>query len=157
MFKKLFLLSFLFLLMCQCAAEDDICESGEFTPRMIVKFKSKEGKLKTLNSVFVKVDYGNGLETIISREIATDSVIIPLKVDESIFTNVYFCTTKNGIDSKVKVNYIQKSQYVSPACGIKKNYENFNPVLETPNEVTALEINQNEIINESKTHLYLIF
>ena len=50
-----------------------------------------------------------------------------------------------------------KSEYVSPACGFKKLYENVKEELTTPNPVTKLELNQTQIINEDKTHLYLVF
>ena len=52
-----FFLSFLFLVTC--GSEDDICLGGEATPRVKLKFKTlATGKLKTLDSVFVKIDYG---------------------------------------------------------------------------------------------------
>ena len=156
MFKKFFILILLSFLIYSCTSDDDICLNGDTTSRLKVKFRTKEGKIKTLDSLYVKVDYGNGAENILTRG-KTDSVLIPLKIDESTFTDVYFSTTKKGIYSKVKLHYTTTTEFVSAACGIKRIYDNLNPVLEIPAEVTALEKNQNQIVNESKTHLFLIF
>lgn len=156
MLKKGFLLILLFFLIYSCTSEDDICLNGDTTSRLKVKFKTKEGKIKTLDSLYIKVDYGNGAESILAQSVI-DSALVPLRIDESTFTDLYFSTSKMGVYSKVKLNYTTTTEFVSPACGIKRNYENLNPVLEIPSEVTALEKNQNQILNEDKTHLFLIF
>ena len=87
----------------------------------------------------------------------TDSLLIPLRIDASDFTDIYISTSKTVNTSKIKLKYTTISEYVSPACGIKRIYDNLEPVLEIPSEVTALEKNQNQIANEAKTHLFLIF
>lgn len=140
-----------------CGGDDDICESGEGTPRMKVAFKSLQtGKTVTLDSLYVAVDYGSGkvqlgkLEKIGSR-------LIPLRVDDSPYTDVYFRLSDKGAESQVRVNYTTKSTYVSPGCGIKKYYENLTSALTTPNPVQKLEEGQNQIENEDKTNLYLLF
>ncbi len=156
MFKKFFLLILVSFLIYSCTSDDDICLNGDTTSRLKVKFRTKEGKIKTLDSLYLKVDYGNGAENILARG-KTDSVLIPLKIDESTFTDLYFSTTKKGTYSKIKLNYTTTTEFVSAACGIKRIYDNLDPVLEIPAEVTALEKNQNQIVNESKTHLFLIF
>lgn len=156
MFKKFFLLILVSFLIYSCTSDDDICLNGDTTSRLKVKFRTKEGKIKTLDSLYLKVDYGNGAENILVRG-KTDSVLIPLKIDESTFTDLYFSTKKKGTYSKVKLNYTTTTEFVSAACGIKRIYDNLDPVLEIPAEVTALEKNQNQIVNESKTHLFLIF
>lgn len=156
MMKKVFLLILLSFLIYSCNSEDDICLGGDATPRLKVKFKTQDNKLLTLDSVYVKVDYGSGAELILAKS-KTDSVIIPLRVDESSSTDIYLSKSKIGTYSKIKLNYTIISEYVSPACGIKRIYDNINPVLEILNEVKAVEKNQNQIANESKTHLYFIF
>ena len=65
--------------------------------------------------------------------------------------------TKKGNVSKIKLNYNTTSEYVSPACGFKRLYQNLSGSLETANPVTKVELNQNQIINENKAHLYLVF
>ena len=89
----------------------------------------------------------------------TDSVLIPLRAEDLSFTEIFVSTSRvaNAPQSKIKLNYTVKSEYVSPACGIKRLYENLNPVLETANPVLAAEKNQNEIVDESKTHIFLLF
>lgn len=149
------------LLFCisllNCGGEDDICTSGEATPRIKIKFKTTDNKLQTLDSLFVSVDYGGGQKTVINGQTAVDSILLPLRVDDSPFTDVYVKLGAKLPVSKIKINYTSTSQYVSPACGIKKLYENLNSVLETPNPVLKIEQNQTQITNEAKTSLYLIF
>jgi hypothetical protein len=55
------------------------------------------------------------------------------------------------------LNYTTVAEYVSPACGIKKVYQNFRPELEISNPVLGLETNQTQITDESKTHFFLLF
>lgn len=146
------------LFLFSCSSEDDICVGGEATPRMKIKFKTQaNGKFKTLDSVFVKVDYGNGAIPLLGNDFRTDSITIPLRVDDTSFTKIYIGLSRAAVNSEVKINYTTTSEYVSPACGIKKSYQNVNSVLETPGVVLAVEQNQNEIVNESKTHLFLLF
>ena len=146
--------------LVSCGSDDDICTSGEATPRMLLKFKTQTtGNVRTMDSIFVSVDYGDGKVEVINRKIATDSVFIPLRVDESPSTAIFVSTDSinSANPSKITFNYTTKTAYVSPACGIKKTYENLNGTLENPNPVVAIEQNQNEIINEDKTHFYLLF
>ena len=149
---------FLFLLtLFSCGSDDDICLGGEATPRMKLKFKTQStGKLKTMDSLFVKVDYGNGPVSVIAAS-KVDSVLIPLRVDDVPFTKIFVGISKTAVTSQIKINYTTISQYVSPACGVKKIYESADPVLEVPNPVLSIEKNQNQIIDESKTHFYLLF
>ena len=155
-FRLFFVFTILFTLF-SCGSDDDICLGGEATPRMKLKFKTQlTGKLKTLDSLYIKVDYGNGPVSVIAVA-RVDSVLIPLRVEDVPFTKIYVSLLKNKSTSEIKINYTTKTQYVSPACGIKKIYENAEPVLEVPNPVLSIEKNQNQIIDESKTHFYLLF
>lgn len=157
-FLKIFLVSLFLFSLFSCGSDDDICISGEATPRMKLKFKTKAtGKLKTMDSLFVNVDYGNGKVPVIATKTKTDSVFIPLRVDDVPFTKIYVGISRAAVTSEVKINYTTKSQYVSPACGIKKIYENVSSVLEVPNPVVEIEQNQTQITDESKTHFFLLF
>ncbi len=143
--------------MISCGSDDDICTSGEATPRMKIKFKNAAtGNAKTLDSLYVDVDYGNGAINVSQQRLA-DSTLIPLRVDENEFTEIYVHLTKNGAKSKIKVNYSTKTEYVSPACGIKKLYENLETTLSNADPVLSVENNQTSILDENKTHLYLHF
>ncbi|PTT39526.1 hypothetical protein DBR28_07230 [Chryseobacterium sp. HMWF028] len=155
-FKFLIAICFLGMLF-SCGGDDDICESGEGTPRMKVAFRSMDtGKEITLDSLYVAVDYGAG-KVQLGKLTKIDSRLIPLRVDTSPYTDVYFRLSNKGAESKVRVNYGTKSTYVSPGCGIKKSYENLNSELVTPNPVLKLDAGQNQIENEDKTNLYLSF
>ncbi|WP_447608275.1 DUF6452 family protein [Chryseobacterium sp. M5A1_1a] len=144
-------------MLFSCGGDDDICESGEGTPRMKIAFKSKEtGKATTVDTLYVAVDYGSG-KVDLGKLAKIDSRLIPLRVDDSPYTDVYFRTRIKGDESKVRVKYTTKSIYVSPGCGAKKNYENLTSELITPNPVLSVEDGQNQIENEDKTNLYLLF
>ena len=157
-FLKIFLLSIFLMSLFSCGSDDDICLSGEATPRVKLKFKTQStGKLKTLDSLFVNVDYGNGIIPVFASNSKVDSVLIPLRVDENPFTKIYVGLSKNAITSIIKINYTTQSQYVSPACGIKKIYENADATVEIPNPVLGIEKNQNQITDEAKTHFFLLF
>lgn len=155
--KIIFVLLFSISLF-SCGSDDDVCISGEATPRMKIKFKTKAtGKMKTMDSLFIAVDYGVGPVAVFGTVSKTDSVLIPLRVDENPFTKMYVGISRTAVNSEIKINYTTDSEYVSPACGIKKLYQNVSSVLEVPNAVSGLEQNQTQIIDESKTHLYLLF
>ena len=144
------------LFLSSCQGDDDVCVSGEATPRMKVKFKSADGRVATLDSLYVDINYGSGLVNVIKAK-SIDSVTIPLRVDNNPFTEISLRTTNKGNSSKVKINYTLKSEYVSPACGFKRLYENVGATLVTPNPVIKIEQNQDQIIDENKTHFYFIF
>lgn len=155
---KFLFVSLFFISFFSCTSDDDICTSGEATPRIKIKFKTKStGKLKTLDSLYINVDYGSGKVPVIARKLKTDSVYIPLRVDENPYTEIYVGLSKAAVTSKIKINYTTTSQYVSPACGIKKNYENVSSTVEIPNPVLDTEQSQTQITDENKTHLFLLF
>ncbi|SFI25820.1 DUF6452 family protein [Halpernia frigidisoli] len=162
--KKIFLFSLFSLVLFSCGSEDDICTSGEGTPRIKIKFKTQaNNKLKSLDSIFVSADLGSGVQPVLAQKFPTDSIVIPLRVDDAPYTDIYVSLASKVPAgqvlnvSKIRINYTTKSQYVSPACGIKKTYENLNSVLINPNPVLNLEQTQTQITNEAKTSLYLIF
>lgn len=144
-------------LLTSCENDDDVCVSGEATPRLKIKFKSADNKVLTLESLYLDVDYGNNNILTVVEATKVDSVLVPIRVDDAGFTELYVRTTKNGKVSKIKLNYNTTSEYVSPACGFKRLYQNLSGTLETANPVTKVELNQNQIINENKAHLYLVF
>lgn len=144
------------LFLSSCQGDDDVCVSGEATPRMKVKFKSADGRVATLDSLYVDINYGSGLVNVIKAK-SIDSATIPLRVDNNPFTEISLRTSEKGSASKIKVTYSLKSEYVSPACGFKRLYENVGGTLVTPNPVIKIEQNQDQIIDENKTHFYFIF
>ena len=144
------------LFLSSCQGDDDVCVSGEATPRMKVKFKSADGRVATLDSLYIDINYGSGLVNVIKAK-SVDSAMIPLRVDNNPFTEISLRTSEKGSASKIKVTYSLKSEYVSPACGFKRLYENVGATLVTPNPVIKIEQNQDQIIDENKTHFYFIF
>ena len=155
--KLIFPFLILGFLFTSCENDDDVCVSGEATPRLKIKFKSADNKVLTLDSLYLDVDYGNNNILTVVRAAKVDSALIPIRVDDAGFTELYVRKTKKGSVSKIKLNYNTTSEYVSPACGFKRLYQNLTGTLETANPVTKVELNQNQIINENKAHLYLVF
>lgn len=148
---------FLAFLLMACENDDDVCVQGEGTPQLKLKFRTQAtGKLRTLDSLYLNVDYGNGPVKVVQKA-NVDSVFIPLRVDQNSFTDFWVKETKYGDSSLIRVNYTTKSIYVSPACGMKRNYENVTYQLLNAQPVVELMPELNEITNESKTHLYLLF
>lgn len=154
--KYWLLLFFGVLFLSSCEGDDDVCVTGEATPRMKVKFKTADGRVATLDSLYVDVNYGAGNVSVIKAK-EVDSAMIPLRVDNNLFTEISLRTSNKGNASKIKVTYTLKSEYVSPACGFKRLYENVGGILETPIPVIKIEKNQDQIIDENKTHFYFIF
>ncbi|MCT2407380.1 DUF6452 family protein [Chryseobacterium antibioticum] len=155
-FKFLVMICFIGMLF-SCGGEDDICESGEGTPRMKVSFKNlANDKVRTLDSLYVAVDYGSG-KVQLGKLTKIDSRLIPLRVDDSPYTDVYFRLADKGTESHIRVTYTTKTKYVSPGCGIKKSYENLSSELIQSNPVLKVETGQNQIENEDKTNLFLLF
>lgn len=153
--KRLFFLLTLSFLVLSCGGSDDICESGEGTPRMKVSFKNGD-KLTTLDSLKVYVDLGNSTVDL-GWKTNAESILVPLRVDNAPYTEMYIKTGNKQDSSKVRVTYNTKTQYVSPGCGVKMNYTDLNGELLIPNSVIKIENGQNFIENEEKTNLYLIF
>lgn len=152
-YLKLIIFFFTLTSLLSCGSDDDICESGEGTPRMKIMFKT-EGKTTTLDSIKVIADLGNAIVDFgWNRNV--DSLFVPLRVDDSPYTDLYFRTSTQEDSSRVRVNYSSKAIYVSPGCGAKKNYENVNSVLSNPNSILSVEQGQNFIQNEEKTNLFL--
>ncbi|WP_144281744.1 DUF6452 family protein [Chryseobacterium echinoideorum] len=154
-YLKFIILFCAFTSMISCGGDDDICESGEGTPRMKIMFKTG-GKITVVDSIKIFADLGTAVVDFgWNRNV--DSVFVPLRVDDSPFTDIYIKTSAKQDSSKIRVNYTTKSIYVSPGCGVKRNYENLNSVLLLPNSVTSVEQGQNFIQDEEKTNLYLNF
>lgn len=154
---KLLSICALSTLLFSCTSDDDICENGEGTPQLKLRFRTlATGKLKTLDSLYLNVDYGNGPIEVV-RKALVDSVLVPLRVDDAPYTDFYVKLNKNGDSSVIRVNYTAKSVYVSPACGMKRHYENVSSTLIKDQPVLQVNQELNEITDEKKTHLYLLF
>jgi len=155
--KNLILVFGFLFLLTSCGGDDDICLNADSTPRLKVKFHDAQGRLISLDSLYTYVDYGNPKLTNILSAKDVDSVLIPLKVDDSPYTDIYFKRRINGDSSKVRINYDSKAIYVSPACGFKKNYENLKAEVLKSNPVSSVEQNNTSLTDETTINFYLRF
>lgn len=145
------------LTLVACNSDDDICTNDERSPRLKLKFKDQNNKLKTLDTLFINVDYGDGERNVIART-QVDSVLVPLRIDGAPYTDLKIFTSRKATSAALlRVNYTERLEYVSSACGIRKLYEKVSPQLLAPSPVTDIEPIQKEILNEDKTHIYLVF
>lgn len=145
------------LLLTSCGGDDDICLNSDSTPRLKLKFHDSSNRLIRLDSLYVDVDYGNdNIKTIIAQA-NVDSVFIPLRIDNSPYTDIYFRLRKREDTSKVRINYTNRAIYVSPACGFKQNYDNLNAELMQNNPVQNVESNYTSLTDETRINFYLRF
>ena len=154
--KRFFILLVVSLFLVSCGSDDDICTSGEASPRVKIKFRDTDNKTYKIPQIFVDADYGNGMVTVVTAA-NVDSVFVPLRVDNSPFTKIQVRQTATGLASAITLNYTTKSEYVSPACGVKRLYEDIKGSLDSPNPVVDIQQVQTQIINEDQTHFYFIF
>lgn len=145
------------LLLTSCGSDDDICLGEESTPRLKLKFRNANNQLVRLDSLYVDVDYGKETLTNIISSANVDSVFVPMKIDDSPYTDIYFRTRKGQTGSKLRVTYEMKSIYVSPACGFKINYENMAAELIQANPVQSVQSNNTSLTDENTINFYLLF
>lgn len=146
------------MLLTSCGSDDDICLSTDSTPRLKLKFRNANDQLVRLDTLYVDVDYGKTeLTNIITAAANVDSVFVPMRIDESPYTDIYIKQRKAGPTSKIRINYDAKSIYVSPACGFKINYENLKADLLEGNPVQSVQSNNTSLTDETKINFYLRF
>lgn len=145
------------MLLTSCGSDDDICLGQESTPRLKLKFRNANNQLYTADTLYVDVDYGKKTLTNIIYAANVDSVFVPLRIDESPYTDIYFRTRREQAGSKLRVNYDKKSIYVSPACGFKINYENLKGTLLQSNPVQDIQTTNTTLTDENSINFYLRF
>lgn len=156
--KNLLWIFGMLLLLTSCGSDDDICLGEESTPRLKLKFRNASNNLlTTVDTLYVDVDYGKTPLTNIIYSANVDSVFVPLRIDESPYTDIYFRTRRGQTGSKLRVTYNKKSIYVSPACGFKINYENLKPELTGTTPVQNIQTNNTSLTDENSINFYLRF
>lgn len=155
--KKFVLFAVACVALLSCSSEDDICLSGESTPRLKILFKDATANKQTqLSRLIIEVDYGSGF-VLVQDAVRVDSVLLPLRVDQSSSTQIKLRTDPEQNPSVLSVHYQNKAQYVSPACGFKRTYHDVTYNLSGEGTVDSFEALTNEIFDETNPHLYLNF
>lgn len=155
--KKIFFFLSFMMLLTSCGSDDDICLGEESTPRMKVKFRNANNQLMQMDSLYVDVNYGKTVDTNILVGVRVDSIFVPLRIDDSPYTDLYVRRRKNEAKSKIRIHYDSKSIYVSPPCGFKKNYENLSAELLETGPVQSIQYNQTSLTDETSINFYLRF
>ncbi len=151
--KKIIFITFLLSFMLSCE-KDDICVDGN-TPHLIVRFFDTDDHslVKAVTSLSIEVDSLGVFVPI--NVISTDSIVIPLRVDED-FTKIRL--TKNtgeitAISDEFTLNYDRDEVFVSRSCGYKMNYLNVQESNVTTNWLNSLLINNQTILDEKEKHI----
>lgn len=148
----------LLLLLTSCGSDDDICLGQESTPRLKLLFRNANNQLAAVDTLYVDVDYGkDSLKSFITALPNQDSVMIPLRIDDSPYTDFYVRQRMAGPRSKIRISYDKKSIYVSPACGFKINYENLQGEVLQTNPVQSIQSNITTLTDENSINFYLRF
>ena len=155
--QKLFLFLSILFLLTSCGGDDDICLNSDSTPSLKLKFRNNIDQQVRLDSLYVDVDYGNNTYKNILTRANADSVMIPLRIDDSPYTDVRIRLRKRGAVSSIRISYDKKSIYVSPACGFKINFENLKADLLQSDPVHSILSNHTSLTDESKVNFYLRF
>lgn len=145
------------MLLTSCGSDDDICLGEESTPRLKLKFRNANNQLIQMDSLYIDVNYGKTEDTNILVGVRLDSVFVPLRIDDSPFTDFYIRRRKNDPKSKIRISYDAKSIYVSPPCGFKRNYENLSAELLETGPVQSIQSNQTSLTDETSINFYLRF
>ena len=156
--RKLLFIFGLLMFLTSCGSDDDICLGEESTPRLKMLFRNANNQTTLLDTLYVDVDYGkDSLTHIITAAVRQDSVMVPLRIDESAYTDIYIKQRKVGPRSKIRVSYEKKAIYVSPACGFKINYDNLKADLQEGNPVQSIQPNNTALSDETTINFYLRF
>ena len=146
------------LLLTSCGSEDDICLGEESTPRLKLQFRNANNQIVALDTLYVDVDYGkDSLKQIVTAAVRQDSVMVPMRIDNSPYTDIYIKQRLVGPRSKIRITYDQKAIYVSPACGFKVNYENLKGEVQESNPVQSIQPNVTTLTDENSINFYLRF
>lgn len=155
-FSCVFILFFLF--SCQ---DKDVCDEVK-SPKLIVVFKKQESPTENKIMSYIKVSRFNA-DTSAYEEIYTgeqvDSISLPLWVNQVSETKLRFYTNSNIASyDDVSLTYTPEVEYTSRGCGFKRLYKNITYNL-TSSATSIQQINpqETEIIDESKTHLFINF
>lgn len=156
--KNLLWIFGILLLLTSCGSDDDICLGEESTPRLKLKFRNAvTNGLTRLDTLYVDVDYGKTPYTNIIYAANVDSVFVPMRIDDSPYTDIYVRTRRGQAGSRIRVTYDKKSSYVSPACGFKINYENLKSELTGTTPVQGIQTNNTSLTDENNINFYLRF
>lgn len=122
-----------------------------------MRFRNADGALVRLDSLYVDVNYDGKTYKNIITQANVDSIRIPLRIDDSPYTDVRFRLRKREDTSNVRISYDKKAIYVSPACGFKINFENMKAELIKSSPVLEVQPNSTSLNNESQINFYLRF
>ena len=133
-------------LSCQ---KDDICIDA-ITPNLILRFYND-----TLHTELKKVDLDsvwainkNGLSTY--KGVSTDSIAIPLNLNEDFTTYIF---ESNTIKDTIKFSYVRSDIFVSRSCGYKTNFTDLKINSNTNNWIKSITINKPIVSDEKAAHI----
>jgi len=159
--KKISLIFILFLSFYACE-KDDIC-IDPITPNLIIRFYdiADTTLLKVANNLQIKnidIDsiYSNNL-------VATDSIAIPLNVNQDTTTYVLTINSTDSIlvnSDTISISYTRKPTFVSRSCGFETIFNDVNISLTTDSDnwiknISTIDSTQT-ILDEKKAHFKIL-
>ncbi len=159
--KKLLLILLLFLSFLACE-KDDIC-IDPITPNLIIRLYdvTDATTVKSVANLQIKnID----IDSLFSDNIiATDSITIPLNVNQDNTTYVFTINTDDAAltnSDTLKISYAREAIFVSRSCGFKTVFKNvsFNLTSDTNNWIQSVVFiePENTIDNETKAHVKIL-
>ena len=149
------LLGIIFFSACE---KDDICVDGD-TPLLVIRFYdvNDSTEFKDVSSLEVRGLISPDTLDIISN-VASDSIMIPLRVDASNTSFVFSqqLTTDDPVNIDVLTfSHETKEVFISRACGFIANYENLTPSLDTDtdNWIKNIEVISSTVENSESAHV----
>jgi hypothetical protein len=153
--NSLKLIAIIFIIALTSCERDDICTEA-ITPHLVVRFYDSANPTQTKNvsnlSIFVD---SLGTDVLIGSVISsTDSIAIPLRIDEDL-SKIKLSKNISGTDlaDDFKLNYSRSAVFVSRSCGFKTIYENLTVSDLTTNWIQNISVNKSIIDNETEAHI----
>lgn len=144
---------------------DDICAEGTpTTPFLIIKFIDFENGTETKAPSELQVKAPD-VENPFTLGTVTDSILIPLKTNESI-TNFEFTIDSNLENDEIPKNtdtvsfqYTLEEEYVSSACGFRVNYRGLT--ISPPEAgddgswIRSITVQREDVTDEATAHVFI--
>ncbi|SHI50174.1 DUF6452 family protein [Aquimarina spongiae] len=160
----LFLLAGISLSFWGCE-RDDICAEGTpTTPMLIIKFLDFDNTSEIKNPVELEVR-AVGVENPFNFGTVTDSIMIPLRTNESITEyqlTINSDTTNDEVASNtdtISIQYTPEEEYVSSACGFRVTFQGLsNSPVEAGDDGTWIQdinVERLNVTDETTAHIFI--
>lgn len=158
---KLLFSAFLLLVLLGGCQRDDLCPgTTPVTPLLQIEFYDREDltRLKAVQNLIV---HAVGEEDTLLGPQTTNSIQIPLRTDQN-FTAYRFIRNSGNSETQnidtITFTYSPSPEYLNRACGFIVNYRGIDASNHQDGDtwIQSQIIQQQDVENETSTHIYLI-